>query len=85
MTEWSDQWTLPEVYAGVRGKGAQDATYKTALLTEPYKLRGEDVSGGSADMYKCFDQIIRLIAEHVLKVAKANVAKQRSQLGICEV
>ena len=47
------------MYAGVPGRGAEQGWYLTALDTELAKLRGQDVIAGSADVMKCFDQIIR--------------------------
>ena len=40
------------------GQGAEDAAYATAVLVENTHLRGEHLSGGAADIFKCFDQII---------------------------
>ena len=59
MQPWVQSWTLPEMYAGVEGKGAEDAAYATALLGEWCELTNTDFSGGSADIFKCFDQIVR--------------------------
>ena len=34
LEPWVASWTLPEMYAGVEGKGAEDAAYATAVLAE---------------------------------------------------
>ena len=57
------------MYAGVEGRGAEDAAYTSALLVEWCKMTGTDFGGGSADIYKCFDQILRPLVKRVLKEA----------------
>ena len=47
------------MFAGVPGQGAADGAYFTALELEEAKLRGQNVTGGVADIYKCFDQVQR--------------------------
>ena len=53
------QWALPEMYAGVQGRGAQDAWYTTALDLEEAFMNAQPVTGGAVDIHKCFDQILR--------------------------
>ena len=50
---------MPEMYAGVEGRGAQDAAYNTALLTEWCNAMKLDLTGGAVDIYKFFDQLSR--------------------------
>ena len=69
MTPWISEWCLEEMFAGVEGKGAQDAAYDTALITEWCELTGTDLTGGAADIYKCFDQIDRTLLHMILKEA----------------
>ena len=47
------------MYAGVEAQGAEAAAYHTALIAELCKLTHTNFSGGAADIYKCFDQIVR--------------------------
>ena len=49
--------------------GASDASYATAILLEFAQLVGEDVSGGAADIHKCFDQIVRPLVYAILEEA----------------
>ena len=37
--------------------GAEDAWYLLSLQFEESRLEGDDIGGGSADIYKCFDEI----------------------------
>ena len=41
-------WYFEEICAGTTGKGAQDATYGTALIMEYCRLHGLDFSASSA-------------------------------------
>ena len=61
LTPWVQDWETPEMFAGVPGKGAADASYRTALVMEACKLTETDFTGGAADIYKCFDQLVRPI------------------------
>ena len=69
LTPWVEDWKTDEMYAGVPGRGATDAAYHTALVIENCNLRGEDFTGGAADIYKCFDQIDRTLLHNVLEAA----------------
>lgn len=73
LTPWVQDWATPEMYAGVPGRGAADASYRTALVMEVCKLKGVDYTGGAADIYKCFDQLVRPIIYKLL--AKAGIPK----------
>ena len=74
LAPWIAEWALPEMYAGVEGRGAQDAAYNTALLTEWCKAMGMDLTGGAADIYKCFDQLSRPLIYMILE--KAGMPEQ---------
>jgi hypothetical protein len=58
MEEWICQWDHAALHV-ISGKGAQDAWLLTSLKVELARLEGRDVTGGSIDIYKCFDQINR--------------------------
>ena len=60
---------MPEMYAGVEGRGAQDAAYNTALLTEWCKAMNLDLTGGAADIFKCFDQLSRPLIYAIVEIA----------------
>ena len=65
---WIATWEDPELYAGTTAAtGAEDAWYFTALDFELAKLLGEDITGGSADIWKCFDQIQRQLVYFLLE------------------
>ena len=69
LQPWVEAWTLPEIFAGVEGRGAEDAAYATGILVEWCNLTKKQFTGGSADIYKCFDQIVRPLLEKVLETA----------------
>eukprot|EP00973_Karenia_brevis_P008687 1175018-Karenia_brevis.AAC.1 len=47
------------MFGGMEGVGAEDAWYSTALEKELSVLEDCPFVGGSLDLFKCFDQIIR--------------------------
>ena len=47
------------MYAGIKGRGADDAWMGTGLLIEEIEAKGQFCTGGAADVYKCFDQLNR--------------------------
>ena len=69
LAPWVKEWHLDEMFAGVEGKGAADASYTTALRIELCNLLGEEYAGAAADIYKCFDQIQRPLLYETLKKA----------------
>ena len=60
---------MDEIFAGTKGKGAVAAAYGTAIIMEYCKLHDKHYTGASADIYKCFDQIVRELIKEVLTVA----------------
>ena len=58
---------MEEMFSGVPGQGANDAAYNTALLVEECVLKGEEYTGGAADVYNCFDQIERPLMYEILR------------------
>ena len=69
MDEWVQSWALPEMFAGVPGRGAVDAWYEVLTRVESIKLEGKAYSGGVADIAKFFDQIRRAL---LYKMAEAS-------------
>jgi hypothetical protein len=69
LKPWIRGWAVPEIYAGVPGRGASDASYATAVDMEYYRCAGHHVTGGVADIYKCFDQLVRNLVFELLRVA----------------
>ena len=54
------------MFAGVGGQGAHDGAYTTAVYCEIMKLLGIRFTGEAADLYKCFDQIVRKLVYKIL-------------------
>ena len=69
LEPWVKTSAVDEICAGVGGQGGSDAAYATAVLLEYAKLIGGDVSGGAADIYKCFGQILRPLVYTLLEKA----------------
>ena len=65
---WIKAWALPEMYAGVPGRGATDVWREALTAIEDLKLSGKNFCEGVADIAKFFDQIWR---ELVFKIAEA--------------
>ena len=70
MSAWVEKWALPEMYAGVKGRGAQGAWYTTAMdLEKAFVADGTTLTGGAVDIYKCFDQVRREVVHRLLEAA----------------
>ena len=70
MGAWIATWTLPEMYAGVQGRGALDAWYSTAMdMEEAFVVNDTAVTGGAVDIHKCFDQILRPVVYKIAALA----------------
>ena len=65
---WIETWQLDEMLAGVKGRGAEDGWYSTALLIEDRVLAGEHVTIGATDVYKCFDQLQRKLIYRIAEI-----------------
>ena len=52
LQPWIDGWNLPEIYAGIEGKGAADAAYATAIEIEQCRVAGIKYTGGAADIFR---------------------------------
>ena len=58
------------MFAGVQGRGAQDAWYMTAVDMETaFVVHNHSLTGGAADIHKCFDQIMRPVVHKVAEAA----------------
>ena len=47
------------MFAGIPGRGAEDAWWLTSVSIEAWQSQKIQFSGASADIAKCFDQIVR--------------------------
>ena len=74
------------MYAGIKGRGAEDAWIGTALDIEEAEARGLNCTGGAADIYKCFDQldreVIYMMAERGGMQLQVLDAYRRFQEGV---
>jgi hypothetical protein len=69
LQPWVQEWEEEELFAGTSaGIGAEDAWYLTALEFELARLLGLPITGGSADIWKCFDQIQRRLIYYLLEL-----------------
>ncbi len=59
LKPWVQHWKCPEMFAGVDFDGAEDAWWQTGIKFEKAALNNQAITGGTADVYKCFDQILR--------------------------
>ena len=46
LAPWIHEWELEEMFAGIPGKGAEQASYTTAILLEYLKCQQHDFTGG---------------------------------------
>ena len=54
------------MYGGVKGVGAAEAWYLTAVEVETAQFNDQAVVGGALDLFKCLDQIVRFLPYVVL-------------------
>ena len=59
LQPWIEDWATEDLFAGVGCVGAEDAWWQTAVTFEQANINGTPLTGGVADIWKCFDQILR--------------------------
>ena len=59
LQPWVRSWMTEHMFAGVPHVGAEDAWWLTSLEIEHAQCTRVSLSGGSADIQKCFDMIVR--------------------------
>lgn len=59
LAGWVEGWARDDMIAGVGGRGAEDGCYTSAVLLEEAELQGHDLTDVAADVFKCFDQLVR--------------------------
>ena len=70
LQPWVQNWEKEELFAGTSAAtGAEDAWYLLGLECEEARLLGEIFTGGSADIWKCFDQHQRALLYDLLEAA----------------
>ena len=57
------------MHASVSSSGADDAWHRTPLRVEEARINREPLTGGSADIHKRFDQIIRELLFRMMQIA----------------
>eukprot|EP00969_Alexandrium_andersonii_P294601 13021656-Alexandrium_andersonii.AAC.1 len=58
---WISSWADDSLHSGVKGIGAADAWHATALKVERAQRSGDPVALTTVDLYKCYDQINRVV------------------------
>ena len=67
---WIKTWEHSELFAGTTAPcGAEDAWYLLGLDFELARLTGQPLTGGSADIWKCFDQVQRELLYDLLQAS----------------
>ena len=66
---WTQKWALTNMFAGVPGVGAEEGWYLTQIALETQRLQGKQISAGSIDVFKCFDQLSRKLIYALAKEA----------------
>ena len=69
LEDWTSKWALKNMFAGIPGAGAEEGWYLTQLAIETNRLLGIEVSAGSIDVFKCFDQLSRKLIYALAKEA----------------
>ena len=66
LIPWIKLWTIDGLFAGIPGRGAEDAWWLTSFTIEVARLCGYALTGGAVDIFKCFDQISRALLGKLL-------------------
>ena len=69
LRPWTRSWASPHLFAGVPGASAQDAWWELGLQVEHSIAAGSACMIGSVDIYKCHDQVSRLLGMMVARCA----------------
>ena len=67
LQPWIQTWSTEEILAGTTNNGAEDAWWQSSIFFENATLQGKDYTGGAADIYKCFDQVLRQLLVDMLE------------------
>jgi hypothetical protein len=66
LKPWILEWATKHMFAGIPDMCALDAWYDSALDIEEAICFERHLTGGAADIYKCFDQVIPELAHYML-------------------
>ena len=59
LEPWVRKWANSSMFAGVPQQGAENAWWLTSVTLETWEVQHVPYSGSSADIAKCFDQVVR--------------------------
>lgn len=59
MDDWIEGWRLLDMFVGTQSQGASDGSYNSAMFIKLYEVLGVVFTSVAADVFNCFDQIIR--------------------------
>ena len=66
---WVETWAIPELHAGVPGRGAPDAWHDALMKLEEMKLQDESFAGAADDTSIFLDQIRMGLVYRILEAA----------------
>ena len=69
LKPWVKEWDVPEICAGIPGKGAESAWYKVALEQEYAEMRLKMRTMAIIDLTKAFDHLPRPLVYKILEMA----------------
>ena len=69
LNQWAEAWDDPAIYAGAKGRAGDGAWWLAGARCELAEQRGEDYVIGCIDVFKCHDQVVRLVMFHLLLAA----------------
>ena len=68
LRPWIGKWANKSIGAGADPYGATDSAYEVAIDFELARLEGEHTCGGTVDIAKFFDQIVREVVYTVCRI-----------------
>jgi len=69
LPEWIRMWSTDAMFAGIPDRGAEDAWWLSSVTLEFWQATRTSYSGSSADIAKCFDQLVRPLVYSVARIA----------------
>ena len=84
LETWIQKWTLPQVYAGVPGQGAEQAWCQLSLCLEYWRAKQTQATGRATDIYKRFNQVVRPLKNMTARVAGMPARILKPHIGAIE-
>eukprot|EP00969_Alexandrium_andersonii_P182170 8050373-Alexandrium_andersonii.AAC.1 len=69
MRPWVEAWAPEQLCSGVRGRGAEDGWYATAVVAEAASAGGANFSASTFDLWKAYDRLQRPLLFLVMAAA----------------